>query len=373
MTHGGVTKAVSSQLALIFGVLATAAQCAAEAPESAVAEQLARLADPAQVDNAISKLKALGPAAVPALVAALDRPDYASRNVAASILGEIGDPSAIPALGKIALSDDELSDIAQQCIAEIGGPDAATFLIAALKHHVTGDRCARIAGDLAAIGDNRAVEPLVQLLRGQLIGRRKRQDTYTELEKIWARGAAAAALGHFRDPRARAALKQAVAEDPDWDVYFAAREALRTMDRNRNDQTWRALIPLAVEKQPEPAKGAEAAVKQWQLDNAQTIHAWTGPSVQDYASPAEIARAQARLVNDAQFIPLEVVEALMTYLRNYKYVHGPAEAQALIVKIGAPAIPALQIGEQRGDIQLKQRSRECLAAIRSQSATRPTR
>ena len=225
--------------------------------------------------------------------------------------------------------------------------------------------------DLGAIGDNRAVEPLIQLLQSQLIGRRSVQDAYSEMEKVWAREAAATALGRFCDPRARAALKKAVAEDADWDVYFASKGALRQMDRPWDDP-WRSAVPLAVEKQPEPPEGAEAFVQQWKRDNAGKIMAWVGPSVENYAAAAEIARARAELLNASPFAATEVVETLMTYLRNRKILYGPKEAKTLILRIGEPAIQALEIGEQRGDIVLKRHCRECLVAIRGRSTARPT-
>ena len=86
------------------------------------------------------------------------------------------------------------------------------------------------------------------------------------------------------------------------------------------------------------------------------------------AAPAEISRARARVVDAARFSD-EIVETLMAnYLRNQKLMVGPAEAKNLIKQIGPRAIPALEIGEQRGDVALKQHCQECLAAIRGQSA-----
>jgi hypothetical protein len=324
-------------------------------------------------EAAIWRLRAEGPAAVPSLVTALNQPDQKLRGIALSALGEIGDPSTLAAMSKIALSDDPWSDLARQNVAKIGGPDAATCLIGLLQRHVMGDRAARIAADLGAIGDNRTVEPLIQLLQGQRIGRRGAQDAYSDMERVRAREAAATALGRFRDPRARAALNKAVAEDPDWDVYFASKGALRQMDRPWDDQ-WQSAVPLAVEKQPEPPEGAEAFVQQWKRDNAgkMMLMAWAGPSVENYAAPAEIARARVKLLNVSPFAPTEVVETLMTYLRNRKIMYGPKEAEDLILRIGEPAIPALEIGEQRGDIVLKQHCRGCLAAIRGRSTAPST-
>ena len=108
----------------------------------------------------------------------MNQPDQKLRGIAIGVLGEIGDASALAALSRIAASDDPWSDLARQNVAKIGGPDAATCLIGLLQRHVMGDRAARIADDLGAIGDNHAVEPLIQLLRGQLIGRRGVQDAY---------------------------------------------------------------------------------------------------------------------------------------------------------------------------------------------------
>ncbi len=355
---------------IILSELVTGAQCLAggtpgpvtSGPESMTA-----------AEAAIWKLRAEGPDAVPSVLAALNQPDQKLRGIAIGVLGEIGDASALAALSRIAASDDPWSDLARQNVAKIGGPDAATCLIGLLQRHVMGDRAARIADDLGAIGDNHAVEPLIQLLRGQLIGRRGVQDAYSDMEKVRAREAAATALGRFRDPRARAALKKAVAEDPDWDVYFASKGALRQMQMDRAwDGDWRSVVPLAVEKQPEPPEGADAFVRQWKRDNAGKMMAWRGPSVQDYVAAGEIARARAQLLDASRFAPTEIVETLMTYLRNRKLIYGPKEAKTLILQIGAPAIPALEIGEDRGDIAIKRHCRECLAAIRGRSATHPT-
>jgi hypothetical protein len=325
------------------------------------------------VETAIWKLRAEAPAAVPEVLAALNHPDQRLRGIALSVLGEIGDPSALAAMSNIALSNDPLSDLARQNVAKIGGPDAATCLIGLFQRHIMGDRAAAIADDLGAIGDNRAVDPLIQLLQGQLIGRRSVQDAYSDMEKVWARKAAATALGRFRDPRARAALKKAVAEDPDWDVYFASKGALRQMQLDQPwDAGWRGIVALAVEKQPEPPEGAEALVRQWKRDNAGGMTAWCGPSVENYAAPAEIARARTHLLDASRFAPTEVVETMMAYLRCRKFIFGPREATTLILQIGAPAIPVLEIGEQRGDVVLKQHCRECLAAIRGRSVAPPT-
>jgi len=49
-------------------------------------------------------------------------------------------------------------------------------------------------------------------------------------------------------------------------------------------------------------------------------------------------------------------------------VNVTQKAQGLIVEIGAPAIPALEIGRQRGDNALKRHCEQCLAAIRGQPA-----
>ena len=76
---------------------------------------------------------------------AINQPDQKLRGIAISALGEIGDPSALAAMSKIALSDDPLSDLARQNVAKIGGPDAAMCLIGSLQHHVMGDRAAKIA------------------------------------------------------------------------------------------------------------------------------------------------------------------------------------------------------------------------------------
>ena len=158
--------------------------------------------------------------------------------------------------------------------------------------------------DLGAIGDNRAVEPLIELLKERPPGPVPPQVAFntvqTRKEAVWA-------LRRFRDPRARAALKNAFAEDPDWGVYHAAHEALRRFDRPDGldrfgvqlgdfDGQLDDTVILAVEKKPEPPEGAEAYVQRHPPNPAPQ---WAGPWVEDYAPAAAIDKARASWSRDA--------------------------------------------------------------------------
>jgi hypothetical protein len=229
---------------------------------------------------------------------------------------------------------------------------------------------------LAAIGDNGAIEPLAKLL-----ALRESGDS-----NVRARRDVAEALGRFRDPRARAALLDAIKDDPAWEVYHAARQALNRMDGQiiypYNYETLSAKVALAVTKQPEPTNGAEAVVQSWRDAHNGGLAgrvAWTGPKVEDYASKTDIERARNTLVEIGKTGDYDVgaggvVELLMEYLRNLKlWNDGRENAQMLLIRIGKPAIPALENGVKRGDSVMARYCQQCIEAIKAPEAATPAK
>ena len=251
------------------------------------------------------------------------------------------------------------SSNALKALGKIGGPEAAEAIINALPrlHPTAQDDFCLILG---AIGDNRAIEPLSKLLASRDSENAKKGGEY--IFKVRARKAAAEALGKFRDPRARVALNAAIKNDPDWDVYHAAKQALYRMDSQTafpGYEKLAAMVVLAVTKKPEPENGAEEFILNWHKENPNWQGAWIGPRLEDYASKVDIERARNSVVNRGG----DVIELLMEYLCNRKLYIGPENAKALLIRIGKPAIPSLENGVKRGDKILAKNCRECIEAI----------
>lgn len=257
---------------------------------------------------------------------------------------------------------------ALNALGKIGGPEAAEAIINALPrlHPTAQEDFCRILG---AIGDNRAIEPLSKLLASRDI--ENAQTGGDEIFKVRARQAAAEALGSFRDPRARAALIAAIKNDPDWDVYHAAKQALYCMDSQTAYPGYdklASMVDLAVSKEPEPENGAEEFIRNWHKAHPNWQGAWAGPRLEDYASKVDIERARNSVVETGKTWNLnlragDVVELLMEYLCNQKFYIGPENAKALLIRIGKPAIPSLENGVKRGDMVLAGNCRECIEAI----------
>jgi HEAT repeat protein len=149
---------------------------------------------------------------------------------------------------------------------------------------------------LGAIGDNRAIEPLIKLLTSA-------DGEEPKNGRIRARRAAAEALGKFRDPRARTALVKAIADDPDWEVYHAARQALYRMDAQTSYPGYddlRTTVALAVTEIPEPPEGAKEAIRKWHEHNQGPQVQSLGPILEDYASSLDIERARDAVVENAK-------------------------------------------------------------------------
>jgi HEAT repeat protein len=326
----------------------------------------------------------MGDSAVPALTAALQSTNRDILFRAADILGEIKSEKGIAPLVKLSQSkDDAVATHALDALGSIGGPQAAEAIIAALDRGMQLF-AGRSSVLLAAIGDNRAIEPLTKLLASRDSGDFKTGGM--GMFKVRAREETAKALGRFRDPRARVALLDAIKDDPAWDVYHAARQALDRMDAQPtypyNYDTLSAKVVLAVAKQPEPTNGAEAYVQSWR-----TVHApapgkppipWGGPTVEDFASKTDIERARNTVVEIGKTGEYDVgaggvVELLMDYLRNAKLYFGPENAKMLLIRIGKPAIPALENGVKRGDSVMARNCQQCIEAIKAAEAATPAK
>jgi HEAT repeat protein len=337
-----------------------------------------RLAEPdAKVrEQACNDLRAMGDRATDAMIEGLRSPNNNIRYQVASLLGSAKNEKATGPLIKLAQSEEGLDRYyALQALGQIGGPEVATVFIAALQRAYPkgGEDYCRILG---AIGDNRAIEPLIRVLLSTEGEESRRGEG---LFRVRTREAAAEALGKFRDPRARAALVKAVAEDPDWAVYHVARQALYRMD----DQTlypeygdYRAAVVLSVAKEPEPLEGAKEFLRKWQQDHPNGQGSWIGPILENYASGVDIERARDKVVQlgrdcDPNLIAGGVTEILMEYLCGRKLRIEPANAKALLIRIGKPAVPALQNGADRanGDIALVRNCLDCIGAIKAAERT----
>lgn len=358
-------------------IIAAIALSAAIAQAADPATLVQSLQIPATREQAHRDLLAMGDHATPAIVAGLSTTDAQARYDLIGLLGQIRSPQAIAPLVKIAQGNDrDEASAALRALGQIGGPEAAEAIIAALPQlHPTGqaDYC-RV---LSAIGDNRAIEPLARLLAN-----REPQSNMLDGETLFrnrTRQAAAEALGYFRDPRARAALNDAIRSDPNWEVYHAARQALWRMDSAESYPDYerlRTLVDLAVSKHPEPPEGAEEYIRTWHKEHPNWQGAWAGPSLQDYAAKADIERAREAVIESGRTSSSDlraggVVELLMEYLCNRKLYIGPENAKALLIEIGKPAIPAFENGAKRGDRILSRNCRECIEAIRVAGASTP--
>jgi len=133
--------------------------------------------------SAVLELGRLGtPKAIQLLIDSLSRRDGVARS-AARELGRLGDARAIKPLAAL-LSDPEVSQSAAEALAKLGAVDA---LVEALKSDEPAVRKLATAS-LGAMGDPRAVEPLVQVLQAD--------------GEYAIRTAAATALGQLKDRRA---------------------------------------------------------------------------------------------------------------------------------------------------------------------------
>ncbi|MDI9633292.1 MAG: HEAT repeat domain-containing protein [Methanolinea sp.] len=177
---------------------------------------------------------------VAGLLSALGHPDPAVQYAAAEALGELGEPSAVPALVE-ALAGDRHPGVrweAAEALARIGAP--AVDALVGILHHPDEDVRWKAAIALGEIGDERAIPPLIELLgdpdrfvqsrAAYALGEFGRRATPL-LRLALAQGnprvrkGAITALREIRDPDALDDLQRALS-DPDRAVVSAALDAL---------------------------------------------------------------------------------------------------------------------------------------------------
>ena len=156
-------------------------------------------------------LVALGPRATPGARKLLEDGDRETRAVAAAILGEINDGSAVPALIKM-LADESAAVRTQavEALGRLGDRQAVPALIKVLNDPEPGVREVAAAA-LGVLKDTAAAPALLSVLStGDWTTRRSAVD----------------ALGAFGSDKTRAALIRLLAGDPHWCVRRSAADAL---------------------------------------------------------------------------------------------------------------------------------------------------
>jgi len=311
-----------------------------------------------------ANLRLAGSRVVPGLIDALSSKDYLVRDRAAKTLGMIGDGFAVPALVKMAEQKADRYKSALDALGAIGGPDAAAYLLTALRKEPPQHHADMIC-DLGLIGDNRAVPALCDILKDSANTR-------------W-RQPAAEALGRFRDPRSRAALENAVAHDPDWDVYRTAKQSLLRLVSGKEPaaqyREFRELVEIVVWKSPEPPEGAQEWLRRYHEAHPPSPRApfVGGPTVHSFVIPAVYEAARKELLASAQHPSNAeiIVEFLLEYMQNQQLQKDDpgGKAMRLIVEIGQPARPALENAVRRGDAALKTHAARCLKDIDRPQAT----
>lgn len=157
------------------------------------------------------EIRAIGPAGVPALVAALEDKNPRIRALAADVLKYSKDPSVAPHI-EARLGDEHpmVRKAALLALGRLGAVGAAPAIISSLNDRDQSVRC-HAALALGSLRDNRAVTPLIETLQS---------DTFSV-----ARQTAANSLGEIGSMKAVRPLKAAM-DDPDAKVRMAARSAI---------------------------------------------------------------------------------------------------------------------------------------------------
>jgi len=96
---------------------------------------IAQLEEPGERTFASERILEEGEAIVPALLGALEDPDFTAREDVVELLGRIGDPRARPAL--LALEDEDLALARLRALGGVRGPEALDEVVEALE---TGTR-----------------------------------------------------------------------------------------------------------------------------------------------------------------------------------------------------------------------------------------
>jgi HEAT repeat protein len=131
-----------------------------------ISRLLAHLRSPQEIARweAVTRLAAIGPQAVPGLLALLNGADGSVRGYAAVALGRIGDVRALPALmDNLATGDALTRRLTARALGRLGHADGVQPLIAALRDPQPGVRY-DAAEALGWLGDARAVKALTRCL-----------------------------------------------------------------------------------------------------------------------------------------------------------------------------------------------------------------
>jgi len=335
---------------------ATQAKDAGKTSDDEVRSLLARLRSKEPRDTGLAyKLALAGTRAVPGLIEALSSNDSWVRSRAAKTLGIIGDSTAAPALMAMARQKDERYESALDSLGQIGGPDVAGFMLEILPKESPKVR-RRLIGYLGLIGDNRAVPTLCDILAKPL--------------SVYIGCQTAEALGRFRDQRSRDALRRAVREEGNWDVYRAAKKALLCQLSGKPYTVPEAsLIETVIEKEPEPAEGAEEWLRQYEKSHPPSPKGMFPMSsrIHVFVIPACYNVARRELLDIAKHPTnaTKLVEELLGYMRHSDIEDGVGQkAMQMIVEIGDTAVPALENAVKRGDETLKVNANACLRKIK---------
>ena len=303
-------------------------------------------ADPAdfQLQQAILQR---GQAAAPLLIRIVESPGAKNAANAVLLLGEMRSEPAIAAIAAYAKAQGHKSEIAERALGRIGGPVAASYLLDALSQAPPNTQ-REIMLSLAAIGDNRAVEPMAVVLLDPNREVRTRRDAIQALER-------------FSDPRGRAALEVAVEKDADWYVYYEAKCALGKIGATRPGISANESSNLLIKRMyrtPIPPDGIDGFLDRHRRQVAPSARVFF---IEDYLPQEEIDRARDQLIEDARRGPAEpIVEVLMyRYLGNRK--ESKRKAEEFLREIGSAATPALLNGIKRGDSFLAADCRRCLS------------
>jgi len=309
-----------------------------------IQELIQKLADEEKRHKAEYQLKKLGRKVVPDLISALKHENQNIRYFSARLLGQIGDPRAIPALIE-AHKDETIAYEVTRALATIGGPKVVPTLLKGLKHENEWRR-ASAAKWLGAIGDSRAIKPLMALLKE---------------DKEWCvRAAAASALGSFRWPEVRSSLEQAKDDDPNWRVYRAARKALRKIkgDWLFRDRELKAYWHLSVlRKYLEPPEGREEFIRS-HLAQPEPV-AWS-PTKEAFATQEEMERAKERLIDMGEPAVERAIEALSS---GHLTTSAQERIQTVLIAIGKKAVPSLIIAAERGEPHMQARCAQVMGEI----------
>lgn len=163
-------------------------------------------------------MRSLGGRAVGPLVRHLKNPNSHVRQIAARFLGDIKDPSAIPALMGAAQDPDELvRSSAVHALVEIGPPANATNLLITCMSDRRGATRAFAAKGLGEINDSNALGALFYAL--------------TDGDPL-VRSHVVHSLGKFEDARIQPTLRKCLEYDPDEDVAFEAGMVLLAIGDN---------------------------------------------------------------------------------------------------------------------------------------------